>query len=451
MKKVSIVGVEGSGKTVLMAAMGDKYKTPDANGRFLKPANRETFAYYTKEVAKLRKGVWPLASVGEKPIDLEWELAQTGSATSHPRSLCNLAFLDYGGEVYRLAFGGGRLTERHEIFKDAITSLNVFVSEADVLIVLVNLSDIINGDREDNRTIETLWLSQNILRFALDDCGGMQVAVAFTQCNAYTETLEACGGLEGAFARYLPEAFAAYSSRVSLFAVSAVDKTVPDPEDPGHSVPAPDFSPKGVDALVGWIASVVAETAKPADGDRGVETKRSFPQRVWRFFSMAFCLGFWLVAALSGYGFGFANFADLYWLRTDDGRACKTAYDTFKALDRRNYNEYMQLVSSPPVENMPPKLQEMAKREGFGTKSLEWRAGFYDRYIERRLHSPYIPSHWLPFNLHPHFKCQLVGTEVRVFRPEGCPAILAVGKVDEDFRVVGHDLSEESAKRRAAK
>jgi len=35
MTKVSIVGVRGSGKTVLLAALGDKYQRPDENGLFL--------------------------------------------------------------------------------------------------------------------------------------------------------------------------------------------------------------------------------------------------------------------------------------------------------------------------------------------------------------------------------------------------------------------------------
>ena len=38
---IAIVGVEQSGKTAPMAAMGDKYNSPDVNETFLKPVNRE--------------------------------------------------------------------------------------------------------------------------------------------------------------------------------------------------------------------------------------------------------------------------------------------------------------------------------------------------------------------------------------------------------------------------
>ena len=41
MKKISIVGVEGSGKTVLMSVLGEKYAVPDKNGLSLKAKKRK--------------------------------------------------------------------------------------------------------------------------------------------------------------------------------------------------------------------------------------------------------------------------------------------------------------------------------------------------------------------------------------------------------------------------
>ena len=45
MSKIAIVGVEGSGKTTLMAAFGEKYMTPDANGYSLDPQEFSTFPF----------------------------------------------------------------------------------------------------------------------------------------------------------------------------------------------------------------------------------------------------------------------------------------------------------------------------------------------------------------------------------------------------------------------
>ena len=44
MKKVAIVGVEGSGKTVMLAGLGDLYTYPDEEGYFLAPKNFGTAA-----------------------------------------------------------------------------------------------------------------------------------------------------------------------------------------------------------------------------------------------------------------------------------------------------------------------------------------------------------------------------------------------------------------------
>ena len=44
MKKVAIVGVEGSGKTVMLAGLGDLYTCPDEEGYFLAPKNFGTAA-----------------------------------------------------------------------------------------------------------------------------------------------------------------------------------------------------------------------------------------------------------------------------------------------------------------------------------------------------------------------------------------------------------------------
>ena len=45
MKKVAIVGVEGSGKTVMLAGLGDLYTYPDEEGYMLVPKNFSTAAY----------------------------------------------------------------------------------------------------------------------------------------------------------------------------------------------------------------------------------------------------------------------------------------------------------------------------------------------------------------------------------------------------------------------
>ena len=277
MKKVAIVGVEGSGKTVLMAAMGDKYESPDANGVFLKPMNRETYSYYTKGMAKLRGGTWPLATESSV-LELEWMLMRQSGSNAKQEQLGKLSFLDFGGEIYRLAFGDKGQAELDDLGldeqrKNAIDRLKAHVENADALIVLVNLSDIINGNVDDadrkkaESTIEMNWLSQALLSFAYEKSTPKKnVALVFTQADTYSETIANCGGVRGTLAKYLRVIDSNYGNRLSLFEVAAVDKTTPARDGSGIPMPAPDFEPKGLEPLLGWIVKEIEPKRKRRTG-----------------------------------------------------------------------------------------------------------------------------------------------------------------------------------------
>ena len=261
MNNIAIVGVEGSGKTVLMAAMGDKYKSPDANGIFLKPVNRETFAYCEKLMGQMQDGKWPMATGKDITDNLRWTLTKK-IADGDDDKIAELSFLDFGGEIYRLAFGGGVHEEPDEDTRNAIEQLRSHVEEAEVLIVLVNLSDIINGKRDEERTIEMNWLSQAILSFAYDEANKSSVALVFTQADSYAETIADCGGLRGVLTRYMPTVDTSYGKRLALFSVAAVNKTIPAPDGSGFQVPSPDFKPQGLENLVSWVVNYVVEVRR---------------------------------------------------------------------------------------------------------------------------------------------------------------------------------------------
>lgn len=276
MVKVAILGVEGSGKTVLFSVMGDRYETPDRNGLFLTPSNHETYSYCKKGMAALRKGAWPPATTPDTYVDLVWDLMKKGWAGK--RVLARLSFLDVAGEVYRKAFSGERLEVGSEVEWNAVKHLKSHVKEADVLIVLVDLSKIINGDESDARIIEMHWLTQAILRVVLingDEEDGRtnerliktnwlsqailraarkkSVALVFTQADRYSETIKQCGGVRGALAKYLPVVDLNHGSELHLFAVAAVNKTVPSEENPAATLPERDFGSMGFEELMRWI------------------------------------------------------------------------------------------------------------------------------------------------------------------------------------------------------
>ena len=252
MRKVAIVGVEGSGKTVMLAGLGDLYMYPDEDGYFLAPKNFGTAAYVAEKIARMRKGEWPTATADDEMQGLDWTLKrQKPGENGRPDVVCEVSFLDFAGEVYRAAYGissGGDAS-----LKEQVEELKRYVRGADDLIVLINLRDVITNGLRDKRVQEAMWITKSILDGALDEKGGTYVsraAIALSQADSYAETIKACGGAVGVLRKYLPHVANDYSW-LDVFAVSAVDKTVLD--DDGNVVPAADFTTQGLLPILKWI------------------------------------------------------------------------------------------------------------------------------------------------------------------------------------------------------
>ena len=252
MKKVAIVGVEGSGKTVMLAGLGDLYTYPDEEGYFLAPKNFGTAAYVAEKIARMRKGEWPVATAGDEMQGLDWTLKrQKPGENGRPEVICEVSFLDFAGEVYRAAYGisgGGEASQ-----KEQVEELRRYVRGADGLIVLINLRDVITNGLRDTRVQEAMWITKSILDTAFGDGSGKDMpraAIVLSQADSYAETIKACGGAPGVLRNYLPHVANDYNW-LDVFAVNAVDKTSLD--DDGHEVPAADFTAKGLLPILKWI------------------------------------------------------------------------------------------------------------------------------------------------------------------------------------------------------
>jgi len=250
MKKVAIVGVEGSGKTVMLAGLGDLYIRPDQEGYFLAPKNFGTAEYVAEKMERMRKGEWPTATAGDEMQGLDWTLKRREPGTRQPpETVCEVSFLDFAGEVYRTAFGIG---EGDASLAEQVEELKKYVREADDLIVLVNLRDIIAGVR-DARVKEAKWVTKAILDVALAEAEGKEApraAIVLSQADSYAETIKSCGGALGVLEQYLPYVAAEYGW-LDVFAANAVDKTMLDAD--GNVVPAADFTTQGLLPILKWI------------------------------------------------------------------------------------------------------------------------------------------------------------------------------------------------------
>ena len=257
MKKVAIVGVEGSGKTVMLAGLGELYTYPDKNGYFLAPKNFGTAAYVTGKIARMRKGEWPTATASDVMQGLDWTLKQRRQEGQRPVDVCEVSCLDFAGEVYRYAFVRQDATPTD--LADEVESLKSYVREADNLIVLINLRDVIAHGEQDLRVQEAMWITNAILSYALDEQDGRntpRAAIMLSQADSYADTIRSCGGPKGVLAKYLPHVANNYDW-LDILAVSAVDKTVLDRD--GVVVPAPDFKLDGLRAIINWILPGVLE------------------------------------------------------------------------------------------------------------------------------------------------------------------------------------------------
>lgn len=264
MRKVAIVGVEGSGKTVMLAGLGDLYSRPDDKGYFLVPKDFNTSSYVAELMGRLRSGIWPAATADDVFQGLEWTLRRRSDTGGRPTDICELSCLDFPGEVYRKAFvenantvAGITLTSAgnsvSEEMQRQIESLWSYIERADCLIVLVNLSDVITRGLADRRVLESIWVTSSILEQALKERPGRVVpktAIVLSQADSYEATIKACGGPKGVLEKYLPQVYNSYDW-LDIFAAYAIDKTRLD--DNGKIVPDPLFTTEGLRPIMTWL------------------------------------------------------------------------------------------------------------------------------------------------------------------------------------------------------
>ena len=274
MKKVAIVGVEGSGKTVMLAGLGDLYSHMDDGGYFLSPQNFGTHRYVTGIIKGMREGRWPAATSVETLKSLDWSLKRQ-EGRSRPEQVCEISFLDFAGEVYRAAFGISDAPS--DDVAEQVESLKEYLAGADFVIVLINLRDIIDNVQDD-RTEESMWITNKILETALEERDGAdapRAAIVLSQADNYAAILERCGGASGTLAEYLPHVYNEYSW-LDIFSAQAVDKTEMD--DDGNLVPACDFTTDGLKPIMDWVLKNVVEGEDEDDVDEEDEDEEEYEE-----------------------------------------------------------------------------------------------------------------------------------------------------------------------------
>lgn len=246
-----------------MVSWGWHYQHPDRQGYYLIPdpkGGQNTLDYVCREMECMRKGEWPIATSKDEVRQLDWIHGRKGS------TLGEMAFVDFGGELYRAAFNDGpaatlALKERtiwdklagKPVHQDTpVERLQRHVKNCNALVILINLADIINDPQMINsETRQMFAIVKSMIEIVRQKGTKVGVALVFTQADIYADTLEKVGSLKNAYRAYLP-VIASHFPKVRLFAVSAVNKTRP--ADNGTQVPTANFQAEGLEKLTAWIA-----------------------------------------------------------------------------------------------------------------------------------------------------------------------------------------------------
>ncbi len=215
MSKVAIVGVEGSGKTVLMASLSECFGKISESEPYLMPENQSAYTFMQQVPHRLRVDrAWPGATGIDALRTMRWTL-RSGQTV-----LNTIEMLDYPGELYRLAFGE-RSAEELAAHRAELDEFLEHLTDADTLIVLFNLADVENQGA-NARNAETVWITRGIFDYAKTLPNLKRQHLVFTQADRYAAALKEAGGADGLFAQKLPMLKLLHPD-LSVTAISAVD------------------------------------------------------------------------------------------------------------------------------------------------------------------------------------------------------------------------------------
>ena len=275
---IAIVGLEASGKTVLMTALARKLAQTSSRGYFLDPIGNRTIKYIEKNWAILQSGEWPASTPPGEMFKLKWNFhVQNGKSACETASL---QMIDAAGQDMRQLFSDESVLEQ---LPEHFRPLVQYMQNASILLVVLNIKDYI-GEGDTTRKIE----NQAALKYALDvlQKSNRRAALIFTQMDQYSEFIDSRGGLENFCREELPYIYNAYvsSQKNPLIGVAAVNRTEVREMSDGtfQRVPAPGFDSDGLEQIGDWLAARVLELCQQEKAKEKAEKIRLEQERKQR-------------------------------------------------------------------------------------------------------------------------------------------------------------------------
>lgn len=278
--KIAIVGMTGSGKTVLVTTLAVKMAQMTLKDIYMGPSGenrRQTLKYTQGNWEMLKKGLWPPSTPAGELIELQWELNTENCQAT-------VQFLDCAGQDIRSLFKTDNFNPA-SLGSDLRRVYNS-VNSANVLILLVNMKDLL---ATSNITDEILDLDQMIHTLQQRSDIPRRVAVAFSQYDKYKPEVDQKyhGDFEEYVRHYLPYLYGQYKRFHSfeLIPVASVNDTREVIENGEvKQYPALNFASYNLETLIYWIANSVEELApeiakaKKAEQERKRKEKE---ERLW--------------------------------------------------------------------------------------------------------------------------------------------------------------------------
>ena len=270
---IAIIGLEGSGKTVLMSVLAKRLSVPK-DGCYLDPVGIQTMKRVEGTWAALQRGEWPPSTPPGEMFSLNWKLY---IKRYDQKVEADIRLIDLAGQDTRQLFNNDDI--RRET-REHLKPIAEYLANASIVLFALNIKDYI-AETDDERRIE----NQAVLKSALDQLNGSKkILLVFTQYDQYETFVNECGGLEAFCRKHIPYIYNAYLSteenvfgtqRIPTLCLSAVSDTQVQigADSIARRVPVPNFSSRGLDELCKWIVEDICAPYKEEQERKEKERK----------------------------------------------------------------------------------------------------------------------------------------------------------------------------------
>lgn len=251
MPRVMIIGTEGVGKTVFVAALAKHLESQPEEQVFLDPQSVITQQYIDEIWERLQRGENVSHTLRGTLPELHWKLRFDRGTPA------DVLMIDPAGHAVRELFGSNQDSKRP--IDDHLQALLDACGKADIVLVLVDLQNYIGVSRRSHANANEL-----VLKFAMDFLAASakrRCALVFTKTDLYREELNEAGSWDAVAKRRIPKLFGSHlTNGVSVFGVAAINKTrVVHDNEQSYLAPVPGFQSEGFEDVVAWLQTNITQ------------------------------------------------------------------------------------------------------------------------------------------------------------------------------------------------